>query len=171
MKEIKPSTRWWIERPSFDRISFDSNLMGGKACIRGIRVTVSLVLNLDANGMTPEEIIEAYSYLEKDEIRQAIQYAAWLSEETVHPIEISAWSSSQTWVSPQRWFIFCKASDIRQYTFRFKACTGWSILKYSKKHAKKDQYLINRLQPTTAAPAAPELQLYRNLTIYWKKWQ
>ena len=64
--------------------------MGGKACIRGIRVTVSLVLNLDANGMTPEEIIEAYSYLEKDDIRQALQYAVWLSEERVHPIEISA---------------------------------------------------------------------------------
>ncbi|MCF8038030.1 MAG: DUF433 domain-containing protein [Desulfohalobiaceae bacterium] len=76
--------------PSFDRISFDSNVMGGKACIRGMRVTVSLVLNLVANGMTPEEIIEAYPYLEKDDIRQALQYAAWLSEERVHPIEISA---------------------------------------------------------------------------------
>jgi len=76
--------------PLFDRISFDSNVMGGKACIRSMRVTVSLVLNLVANGMTPEEIIEAYPYLEKDDIRQALQYAAWLSEETVHPIEVSA---------------------------------------------------------------------------------
>ena len=76
--------------PSFDRISFDSNVMGGKACFRGMRVTVSLVLNLVANGMTSEEIIEAYPYLEKDDIRQALQYAARLSEETVHPIEISA---------------------------------------------------------------------------------
>jgi len=76
--------------PSFDRISFDSNVMGGKACIRGMRVTVSLVLNLVANGMTTDEIIDAYPYLEKDDIRQALQYAAWLSEESVHPIEISA---------------------------------------------------------------------------------
>jgi len=55
-----------------------------------MRVTVSLVLNLVANGMTTDEIIDAYPYLEKDDIRQALQYAAWLSEESVHPIEISA---------------------------------------------------------------------------------
>jgi uncharacterized protein (DUF433 family) len=90
MKETKPSIQRRVEMPSFDRISFDSNVMGGKACIRGMRVTVSLVLNLVANGMTHEEIIDAYPYLEKDDIRQAIQYAAWLSEETIHPIEIFA---------------------------------------------------------------------------------
>lgn len=72
----------------FDRITFDPNVMGGKACIRGMRVTVSLILNLVANGMSTEEIIGAYPYLEQEDIQQALQYAAWLTEETVHPLEL-----------------------------------------------------------------------------------
>ncbi len=71
----------------FDRITFDQTVMGGKACIRGMRVTVSLVVNLVANGMSTEEIIEAYPYLEPDDIRQSLRFAAWLAEETVHPLE------------------------------------------------------------------------------------
>ena len=72
----------------FDRITFDPNVMGGRACIRGMRITVSLVVNLVANGMKTEEIIEAYPYLDADDIHQALQYAAWLAEETVHPLEL-----------------------------------------------------------------------------------
>ena len=52
----------------FDRITFDPNVMSGRACIRGMRLTVSLVLNLIANGMSMEEIIEAYPYLEMEDI-------------------------------------------------------------------------------------------------------
>ncbi len=74
----------------FDRITFDPNVMGGKACVRGMRVTVSLVLNLIANGMSVEEIIGAYPYLEQEDIRQALQYAEWLAEETVHPLELAS---------------------------------------------------------------------------------
>lgn len=74
----------------FDRITFDPNVMGGKACIRGMRVTVSLVLNLVANGMTTEQIIGAYPYLEPEDIQQALQYAAWLAEENVHPLELAS---------------------------------------------------------------------------------
>ena len=74
----------------FDRNTFDSNVMGGKACIRGMRVTVSLVLNLVAKGMSTEEIIGAYPYLEQEDIRQALQYGAWRAEETVHPIELAS---------------------------------------------------------------------------------
>jgi uncharacterized protein (DUF433 family) len=48
--------------------------MGGRACIRGMRVTVSLIVNLFANGMRDEEILEAYPYLEKEDLGQAIQY-------------------------------------------------------------------------------------------------
>ena len=73
----------------FDRITFDPNVMGGRACIRGMRVTVSLVVNLVANGMSAQEIIKAYPYLEPEDIRQAIQYAAWLAEENVYPVEIA----------------------------------------------------------------------------------
>jgi uncharacterized protein (DUF433 family) len=74
----------------FDRITFDPKVMGGRACIRGMRVTVSLVVNLVANGMTTEEIIDAYPYLEPEDINQALQYVAWLAEETVHPMELAA---------------------------------------------------------------------------------
>jgi uncharacterized protein (DUF433 family) len=74
----------------FDRITFDSDVMGGRACIRGMRVTVSLIVNMVANDMTHDEIVEAYPYLEPDDIRQALQYAAWLAEESVHMPETAA---------------------------------------------------------------------------------
>jgi len=74
----------------FDRITFDSNVMGGRACIRGMRVTVSLILNLIANGMSVEEIVEAYPYLEPDDVREALRYAAWLAEESVYTAEPTA---------------------------------------------------------------------------------
>jgi uncharacterized protein (DUF433 family) len=62
----------------FNRITFDPTVMGGRACIRGMRVTVALIVNLAANGMTQDEIIEAYLYLEPNDIQQAFQYAATL---------------------------------------------------------------------------------------------
>jgi len=58
-----------------DRITFNPQVMGGKACIRGMRITVSLIINLIANGMTTEEIIEDCPYLEKEDIRQTLKYA------------------------------------------------------------------------------------------------
>lgn len=57
--------------------------MGGRACIRGMRVTVSLLLNLVANGMSVADILAAYAYLEAEDIQQALQYGAWLAEEQV----------------------------------------------------------------------------------------
>ena len=68
----------------FDRITFDPEVLGGKACIRGMRISVSLVVNLVANGMTAEEIIEEYPDLEAEDIRQALRYAAWTTEDIVH---------------------------------------------------------------------------------------
>jgi uncharacterized protein (DUF433 family) len=67
----------------FDRITFDPEVMGGRACIRDTRVPVSLLVNLVANGMTPTETIEAYPYLETRDVQQALQYAARLTEEKV----------------------------------------------------------------------------------------
>ncbi len=67
----------------FDRITFDPQIMGGRACIRGMRVPVSLVLNLVANGMTIQEICQAYPYLEPEDVAQALKYAAWLAGERV----------------------------------------------------------------------------------------
>jgi uncharacterized protein (DUF433 family) len=74
----------------FDRITFDSNVMGGRACIRGMRLTVSLILNLVANGLGEREIIADYPYLEPQDVRQALAYAAWLAEESVYLPELAA---------------------------------------------------------------------------------
>ena len=71
----------------FNRITFDNNVMGGRACIRGLRVTVSLILNLVANKMTATEIVKEYPYLEEEDVTQALQYAAWLADETVQILE------------------------------------------------------------------------------------
>ena len=69
-----------------DRITFDPNIMGGRACIRGMRITVSQVVNLIANGMTTAEVIRDYPYLEEEDVRQGLRYAAQLTEEEVHPV-------------------------------------------------------------------------------------
>lgn len=73
----------------FDRITFDPAVMAGRACIRGLRVTVSLLINLTANGMSPEEIVAEYPYLEAEDVRQALHYAAWLAEEALIPASAS----------------------------------------------------------------------------------
>ncbi len=69
-----------------ERITFDENVMGGRACIRGMRVTVALLLNLIASGMTTAEILQEYPYLEEEDIRQALQYAAQLADEAVYSL-------------------------------------------------------------------------------------
>ncbi len=79
-----------ITVPKFDRITFDPHVMGGKACIRDTRVPISLILNLISNGMSTEEIIEAYPYLEPEDIMQALQYAAWLADEKIYELESMA---------------------------------------------------------------------------------
>ncbi len=73
----------------FDRITFDPNIMGGRACIRNMRMTVSLILNLVSNGMTNKEIIKEHPFLEEEDIRQSLQYAAWLADETVQVLEMT----------------------------------------------------------------------------------
>jgi uncharacterized protein (DUF433 family) len=67
-----------------DRITFDPNILGGRACIRGMRISVALVLNLVANGMTTGEIIAEYPDLEPADVEQALRYAAWVTEESVY---------------------------------------------------------------------------------------
>jgi len=69
-----------------ERITYDLNIMGGRACIRGMRITVSQIVNLVANGMTTSEVIRDYPYLEEEDVHQALRYAAQLTEEEVHPI-------------------------------------------------------------------------------------
>jgi len=74
----------------FERVTFDPEVMGGRACVRGIRVTVSLVLSLLANKMSFSEILEAYPYLEEDDILACLQYAAFLANEEVHSLDNAA---------------------------------------------------------------------------------
>lgn len=68
------------------RITFDPNVMGGKPCIRGMRVTVGTIVGLLASGYSIPEILKAYPYLEAEDIREALAYAAWRAEEIELPL-------------------------------------------------------------------------------------
>ena len=74
---------------SFDRITIDPAIMGGKACVRGMRVTVGTVVGLLAVGRSPTEILRAYPYLEREDIGQSLAYAAWRLEEREVPLSTS----------------------------------------------------------------------------------
>jgi uncharacterized protein (DUF433 family) len=69
-----------------DRITHNPSIMGGKPCIRGMRVTVGTIVGLLAAGRTHEEILRAYPYLEAGDIQAALAYAAWRSEEIDVPL-------------------------------------------------------------------------------------
>jgi len=68
------------------RITFDPSIMGGKPCIRGMRVTVGMIVGLVASGHAKEEILKLYPYLEAEDIDQALAYAAWRVEEIEVPM-------------------------------------------------------------------------------------
>ncbi len=68
----------------FDRITFHSHIMGGKACIRGMRIPVSVIVGQIAHGATIEEVLKEYPDLEAEDVRQALEYAAWLAQEEVY---------------------------------------------------------------------------------------
>jgi len=70
---------------NLDRITFDPKTMGGKPCIRGMRVTVGTLVGLVASGSSFDDILEAYPYIEIEDIKQALSYAAWRSEEIEMP--------------------------------------------------------------------------------------
>ena len=68
------------------RITFDPQVMGGKPCIRGMRVTVGTIVVLLATGKTIDDVLAAYPYLEADDVRAALEYAAWRAEERELPV-------------------------------------------------------------------------------------
>jgi uncharacterized protein (DUF433 family) len=74
-----------MSEPDLQRITFDPDVMGGRACVRGLRVTVSTIIKLVAAGMTEDQILEAYPYLECEDVRAALAWAALLAEEQVLP--------------------------------------------------------------------------------------
>jgi uncharacterized protein (DUF433 family) len=70
----------------FERITFNTQITGGRACIQGIQITVSLVLRLIANGITAREILETYPHLEKEDLKVSLQDAALLADEEIYPV-------------------------------------------------------------------------------------
>lgn len=68
----------------FERITFEPDILGGKACIRGMRISVSFIMNLLANGMTVDEIIAEYPDLEPADIQECLRYAAWATDEVIY---------------------------------------------------------------------------------------
>jgi uncharacterized protein (DUF433 family) len=72
---------------NLQRITFDPNIMGGKPCIRGMRVTVGTIVGLLATGYSKQEVLKLYPYLEAGDIDEALSYAAWRSEEMEVPLE------------------------------------------------------------------------------------
>ncbi len=70
----------------FDRITFEKGKMGGHACIRGLRIPVSLIVNLVANGMSNDEILKEYPALEAADIQEALRYPSWLTSENFFPV-------------------------------------------------------------------------------------
>ena len=68
---------------TFDRVTFDSDIMGGRACIRGMRIPVSLIVSQIAHGATVDEVLEDYPDLEREDVEQALQYAAWVASEQI----------------------------------------------------------------------------------------
>ncbi len=70
----------------FERITMDPAVMGGKPCIRGLRVTVGMVVGLLGSGRTIDEVLAAYPYLQKEDVLEALKYAAWRAEEKEFPL-------------------------------------------------------------------------------------
>lgn len=68
---------------SFDRITFDLNILGGRACIRGMRIPVSVIVKQIAHGATSADVLRDYPDLQPEDIQQSLEYAAWLSQEEV----------------------------------------------------------------------------------------
>jgi uncharacterized protein (DUF433 family) len=69
----------------FDRITFSPQIMGGRACIRGMRIPVSVIVGQIAYGATVEEVLTEYPDLDPEDVQQALAYTAWLAHEEVHP--------------------------------------------------------------------------------------
>ena len=68
----------------FDRITFDKHILGGRACIRGMRIPVSVLVGQIAHGATFDEVLADYPDLEAADVQHALEYAAWLAQEEVH---------------------------------------------------------------------------------------
>jgi uncharacterized protein (DUF433 family) len=71
---------------TYDRITHIPDVLAGRASIRGLRISVAHVVNLVANGLTPEQVVEELPDLDVEDIRQALAYAAALAQDELHPL-------------------------------------------------------------------------------------
>jgi uncharacterized protein (DUF433 family) len=74
---------------NLERITLNPDIMGGKPCIRGLRMTVGTIIGLLATGLSSEEILKMYPYLQHEDLMAALSYAAWRSEEIEVPLAVS----------------------------------------------------------------------------------
>ena len=73
----------------FDRITLSPQQMGGRACIRNMRITVGMIVGQIGSGLTIDELLADYADLEREDVLQALRYAAWLSDERDMPVAIA----------------------------------------------------------------------------------
>jgi uncharacterized protein (DUF433 family) len=71
---------------NLERITLNPDIMGGKPCIKGLRMTVGTIIGLLASGQTTEDVLKMYPYLQREDIMEALSYAAWRSEEIEVPL-------------------------------------------------------------------------------------
>lgn len=122
----------------FDRITFDPDILGGKACIRGMRIDVSLIVNLVATGMTTAEIIQEYPDLEAEDVRQALQYAAWTTQDIVYtPLGVPQWGSCWIWDWQAAQLATCGRTGMTQRTSGNKACSACRTIRSFTKHVPR----------------------------------
>ena len=72
----------WNMNDQFNRINRDVAIMGGKACVKGTRVTVGMIVTQISGGKTPEDVLQDYPYLSREDILEALRYAAWSVDST-----------------------------------------------------------------------------------------
>jgi len=84
----------------FDRITFEPQVMNGQACIRGMRIPVSLIINLVAKGRLTQEIIDEYPDLEPEDIQQSLEYASWIARDRNFPEKLEAAGILESGISP-----------------------------------------------------------------------
>lgn len=86
---VLESIRGYMSMELIDRITHDPAVMGGRPCIRGMRLTVGTIVGLLASGHSMDDVLASYPYLEKDDILAALSFAAWRAEEVELPLKAS----------------------------------------------------------------------------------
>jgi uncharacterized protein (DUF433 family) len=105
---------------SLSRITASPEVMGGKPCIRGLRVTVGMLVGLVASGSSDHEILTLYPYLEPEDIRAALSYAAWRTEEILLFPKLRLGNPAQEALLPDRLCTFAPAPQKQTGSWSFR---------------------------------------------------